>query len=484
MDAQQIRSLRPKLNRFLKQFDDCFLRSDTRGHLPVYVEGQLSDLPRKSCEPIADAVEMPPRTLQQFLNLLDWNHARMKTQLQQLVASEHASPHSIGIIDETACPKKGEKTPGVQRQWCGATGKKDNCAVTVHLAYAADGLHCLLDSELFLPESWSNDRERCRAAYIPDDMVHRPKTQIALELYDRARANGVVFEWVTFDEGYGKSPAFLRALWEREQKFVAEVPVTFTGWIHPPAVTERAYRAGRRGRSRKTPRVIGGSRPPLSVRDHLRYSPELSEQAWQRFHVKDGEKGPLVWEVKHVWFYPNGEDDLPMRPVHLIVARNVLEPETLKFFVVNAPYDTPLTVMLHVAFSRWPVERCFEDQKTELGFDHFEGRSYVGLMRHQTITAVTHLFLSRVRQEWGEKRSGAERLSNSHRGGGLGSILVADGPSSDQAARPHGAPYSRHATPERQVASEPPQAYTPTITRPRHHRGQSAALRLEGKLAL
>jgi hypothetical protein len=90
-----------------------------------------------------------------------------------------------------------------------------------------------------------------------------------------------------------------------------------------------------------------------------------------------------------------------MRPVHLLVARNVLEPETLKFFVVNAPHDMPLTVMLHVAFSRWPVERCFEDQKTELGFDHFEGRSYVGLMRHQTITALTHLFLSRVRQQWG-----------------------------------------------------------------------------------
>lgn len=311
MDAKQIRSLRPKLKHFLHRFSDCFSRSDTRDHLPVYVEGQLSDLPRKNCEPIADRVGIPPRTLQQFLSLLDWDHGLMKTKLQRLVASEHAGRHSIGIMDETACPKKGEKTPGVQRQWCGATGKKDNCVVTVHLAYALDGFHCLLDSELFLPESWSNDRSRCQAADIPDDMVHRPKPQIALELYDRARSNGVEFEWLTFDEGYGKSIGFLAALRAREQKFVAEVPVTFTGWIDPPRVTSR--RRSRSGRPRTKPRCVARSRPFLTVRDHLQYRRELRDQPWQQFRVKDGEKGPMVWEAKHVWFYPNSADNLPMR---------------------------------------------------------------------------------------------------------------------------------------------------------------------------
>ena len=201
MDAEQIRSLKPELRKYLRRFDECFQRSDTRGHLPVYVEGQLSDLPRKNCEPIADAQGIPPRTLQQFLSLLDWDHGLMKTKLHQLIAAEHASGHSVGLIDETGCPKKGEKTPGVQRQWCGATGKKDNCVVTVHLGYAVDAFHCLLDSELFLPESWSNDRPRCQAAGIPNDMAHRPKTAIALELYDRARSHGIVFRWLTFDEG-------------------------------------------------------------------------------------------------------------------------------------------------------------------------------------------------------------------------------------------------------------------------------------------
>jgi SRSO17 transposase len=482
MDAKQIRSLRPKLGTFLERFDGCFSRSDTCGHLPLYVEGQLSDLPRKNCEPIADAAGIPPRTLQQFLSLLDWDHGLMKTTLQQLVATEHAGPHSIGIIDETGCPKKGEKTPGVQRQWCGATGKKDNCVVTVHLAYALQGFHALLDSELFLPESWSNDRPRCRAAHIPDDMVHRPKTQIALELYDRARSNGVVFEWLTLDEGYGKSVGFLEQLRLRKQQFVAEVPVTFTGWIRPPRTTSR--RRSRSGRPGKTPRLVAGSRPFLSVRDHLAYSSELRDQEWQRFRVKDGEKGPMVWEVKHVWFYPNGQDNLPMSPLHLIVARNVLEPDVIKYFVADAPQDTPLTVLLHVAFSRWRVERCFEDQKTELGFDHFEGRSYVGLMRHQTITALTHLFLSRVHQEWRGKKSGPHSLPGPHRSFGDCSIVVADPHCSQAPGGTDCKNHSRSTSPQRSLALQPSQTNAAKTPQHRRHHQPSTPMRMATNLAL
>lgn len=466
MDAKQIRSLGPQLKKYLQRFDDCFLRSDTRGHLPVYVAGQLSDLPRKNCEPIADAADMPPRTLQQFLNLLDWDHELMKTKLHQLVASEHTSPDSIGIIDETGCPKKGEKSPGVQRQWCGATGKKDNCTVTVHLGYAVSDFHCLLESELFLPESWSQDRERCRAAHIPDTMEHRPKSRIALELYDRARINGVTFEWLTFDEGYGKSVGFLAALRARQQKFVAEVPVTFTGWIQePPATAGRRFRTGRR----RQPRLVAHSRPFMTVREHLEQSPELRNQPWQRYHVKDGEKGPLIWEVKHVWFYPNGEDNLPLDGMHLIVARNVLEPGVLKFFVADAPRSTPLAKLLHVAFSRWRVERSFEDQKTELGFDHFEGRSYVGLMRHQTITAVTHVFLSRMQQEMRGEKSGVDRVPNSHGRSRIGAVVVADKNAGVQVARTRGKSHPRHANAKSACAQEPPQANSPKITKHRRH---------------
>ncbi len=458
MDAAQIRSLRPLLNRFLKRFYDCFSRSDTRGHLSTYVCGQLSDLPRKNCEPIADAAQMPPRTLQQFLSLLDWDHGLMKTKLQRLVAREHASPRSIGIIDETGCPKKGEKTPGVQLQWCGVLRKKENCVVTVHLAYAVDEFHCLLDSELFLPESWSSDRPRCREAHIPDEMVHRPKTQIALELYDRAKNNGVVFEWLTFDELYGHSREFLTALRQRQQKYVAEVPVLFTGWVQEPRVTHRTYRrCAYRGRVRKTPRCVRGTPHPQSVREHLQSSPELRDQPWQKFRLKDGEKGPQIWEAKHLWFYPQDGHGLPLEPAHLMVARSVFEPEQVKFFIAHAPRETPLTELLYVAFNRWRVERCFEDQKTELGFDHFEGRSYVGLMRHQIVTALTHLFLSRVHLLWGEKKSVVDRVPDPNGIGRLGSILVSLAPSSSTSPDTGCQDHLRHPGPQSPLPPQPSQ---------------------------
>jgi SRSO17 transposase len=242
MDADQIRGLKPMLTRYLKQFEDCFARKDTRAHFATYVKGQLSDLREKSCEPIALAAGTPPRNLQEFLSHYKWEEDRTRNRLQQMVMRDHAGRNSVGIIDETSDVKQGDKTPGVKRQWCGTMGKTENCIVTVHLAYAAADFHCLLDGDLFLPEDWSNDRERCCAAGIPDDVVYRPKWKIALELYDRARDNGVAFDWLTFDEGYGGKPAFLRELEGRKQRFVAEVPTTFTAWIRAPRVTERPFR--------------------------------------------------------------------------------------------------------------------------------------------------------------------------------------------------------------------------------------------------
>jgi SRSO17 transposase len=430
MDAAEIRSLQPQLRKYLKQFDACFARCDTRQHLRTYVDGQLSDLPRKSVEPIAIAADVPPRTLQQFLNSFVWDQEQMLDVLQLRVAGLHTSDRSVGIIDETGCAKKGDKTPGVQRQWCGATGKIDNCVVTVHLGYAVDEFHCLLESELFLPESWAADRERCRAADIPDAMEYRPKWQIALELYDRARANGVTFRYLTFDEGYGAKPEFLRELHRREQAYVAEVPRTATGWLTTPETTDRPYHSTRGGRGRPTPRLCAGSPRARSVEYHLNRTPALKDQAWTKWRIKDTHRGPLVWEVKHVRFVPKDERGLPGQPLHLIVARNVADPTEIKYFLSNAPEETPLDELLLVAFSRWHVERCFEDQKTELGFDHFEGRSYLGLKRHQTLTAVTHLFLAEVRSTLGEKKSGVDRLPSADRSRRAGSFTAAGNPSS------------------------------------------------------
>jgi SRSO17 transposase len=422
MDAEQLRQLEPKLERFLGRFADCFARKDTRAPLGVYVRGQLSDLPEKSVEPIALEAGVAPRTLQEFLSQLQWHDPRLRDRVQEIVRTEHAGAHAIGIFDETSDPTKGDKTPGVQKQWCGRLGKLENCVVTVHLGYAVDDFHCLLDGDLFLPESWAADRQRCREAGIPDTVDYRPKWRIALELYDRAVANGLHFDWLTFDEGYGGKPEFLREVAARQQKYVAEVPRSVTGWLKAPRVVTRPYHRGRRGRGRAVPRLASGSRPARRI-EELRNDRALRDQPWQRWRVKDGEKGPMVWECKHTFVTVKDENGLPGARLHLIIARNVLDPTEVKFFVSNAPPQTGIGTLLLVAFSRWRVERCFQDDKSEIGLDQYEGRRYLGLKRHLTLSAVSYLFLARVRQEWGEK-SGVDGVPAPHRLGGVGTVLV------------------------------------------------------------
>jgi SRSO17 transposase len=424
MDIATIRQLEPQLHSFLDEFHDCFSRSDTRLHLTTYVQGQISSLERKTVEPIALQAGVAPRSLQNFLSLLSWDHFRMRDRLAQRVVRNHPHAHAVGIIDETSDDKNGDKTPGVQRQYCGFTGKTDNCVVTVHLAYATPEFHCLLDGDLFLPESWSDDRERCRDAGIPEEVVYRPKWQIALELYDRAVANGVTFRWLTFDEGYGGKPNFLRELANREQSYVAEVPKSFTAWTTAPATTERPFRKNGRGRGRKTPRLQSGSPAASTVEDLLKFSPKLRDQPWVKYRVKDGEKGPMIWEAKRVMIHVKDEDGLPMGPLHLVVARNPLDGE-VKYFVSNAPPPTKVTTLLLVAFSRWKVERCFEDGKDEVGLDHYEGRTWVGLIRHLVLSSVSYLFLAEVHQELREKKSGAECVSSARGGLCVGAVVVA-----------------------------------------------------------
>lgn len=234
MDVAQIRALKPRLDDDLARFADCFARCDTREHLGVYVRGQLSDLAQKSVEPMALASGLPPRTLQEYLARYKWDENAVRQRVHHIVARDQACSHSVGLIDETSDTKKGVKTPGVQRQSLGGVGKQDNGIVTVHLGYAAGDFHTRLDGELFLPESWSGDRPRCREAGIPDAVVYRPKTDIALELYDRAVTHGVRFAWLTFDEGYATKPAFLRALDARGQKFVGEVHREVAAWTNRP----------------------------------------------------------------------------------------------------------------------------------------------------------------------------------------------------------------------------------------------------------
>lgn len=433
MDVKQIRTLGKELMGFLDEFNDCFGRSEPREHLRTYVRGQLSDLPRKSVEPIALAAGTPPRTLQRFLESIRWDEHRMRDRTQWIVARDHAAPKAIGVIDESGNPKKGRHTATVKRQWCGNTGKLDNCVVAVHLAYVAGDFQCLLDSDLFLPEDWANDPARRKEVGIPEDLPYRKKAAIALEQIGRALRNGIRVAAWTFDELYGGDREFLDELDTLGQNYVAEVPVSFTGWARQPQMLLRPTPQERRkrGRKRRFPRLARKALPASEVRNLLTYSRWFQKQSWKRFHIKDGEKGPMVWEVKYVRFFrKHGPKGLP-GPTHtLIAARNVLEPQKVKYFVSNmVPGSNGVTVqwLLWVAFSRWPIERCFEFDKGQVGMDHFEVRLWCAIHRHLYVTQVSQLFCARIHQRLREK-NGIDPVLD----GGTGSgrrVGLAGGPS-------------------------------------------------------
>jgi SRSO17 transposase len=284
---------------------------------------------------------------------------------------------TIGVIDETSVVKKGTKTPGVHRQYCGARGKIDNCIVTVHLGIVRGLFKTLIDAALFLPKTWSADRERCREAKIPDDVVYRPKWRIALEQLARALGNGLKFDWLTFDEYYGGKPAFLEDLDTRPgMYYVGEIPRNFRCLATRP-------------RGKKPKKGWKGKR----VDNLARYSSAWYRREWHGVPLARLTLDHQEWEVRAGQVYLVRRGALSSRTYWLLVARNPATAE-VKYFISNAPADTPVDKLLRVAFTRWNVEHTFRVAKSEIGFGHFEGRSYVALMRHMILCLLVMGFVA------------------------------------------------------------------------------------------
>lgn len=373
MTPEQVEQLGPAFADYLDQFLFCCDYTQTFRLLGVYCRGLLADLPRKTCEPIALYGGVAVRTLQEFLRDHRWSFDRARRQLHQYVAA--ALPGlpgddlgTVGLHDETGTVKDGAATPGVQRQYCGEVGKLENCIVTVHTGIAKGRWKTLVDADLFLPESWDADRDRCRRAGIPDDLRYRPKWQIALGQLDRALANGLRFDWFTFDEGYGDKPGYLRGLDERGLRYVGEVPKSLRCYGRRPRPGRKASRAD----------------------DLVRHSPLFVRQPWQVLRLTRQTLGEQAWEVKaaRVWLPWSGE-----RSYWLLWARNARTGEE-KYFLANAAADEPVLRILRAGFCRWNVEHGIRLSKSEVGFRHFEGRSYQALMRHLTLCCLTLTFVA------------------------------------------------------------------------------------------
>jgi SRSO17 transposase len=410
MTADQIRSLQPALAALLLGFRGCFQTEKTFGHWQKYLLGLMADLKRKSIEPIALAAGVPVRTLQEFLSFFVWDHERVNSQLQRLVADEHGCETGIGVLDASGHVKQGDKTPGVQRQWCGEVGKQENCVVGQHLLYtdndAMNPFTCMLASDLYLPKGWAADRERCRAAGIPEDLDYRAKWRIAVDQVEAAIGNGIRFAWMTFDEDYGKVPEFWFEMDRLGLRAIGEVPVIFRCWpTLPHCRSSQAAHASKRA-------------------DNVcRFSPAFRDQEWKRVHIKDTTRGPMIWEVKAARVHLVDSSTTPSRPTDrqywLMVARNPKTQE-YKYFVSNAPKKTKLDEMLTVAFARWHVEKWFERAKQETGFGAFEVRTYQSLIRHWLCSRMAMYFLAaqteRLRGEKSADHAGASGGSSERAG--------------------------------------------------------------------
>lgn len=362
------KGLRSRLCNFLTRYEVCVKTAPSRAHLQTYVAGQVGPLQRKNVENIALEAEVKPRSLQAFIEALVWDEAAVARKNREIIRRDHQDPKAIGVIDETSFAKKGKETVGVKWQHCGATGKTDNCVVSVHLAYAAGEFAALADSDLFIPEDWCQDQQRRHKAGIPDDLQFRTKIEIALDLLERTLGEGMPMSYLTADEGYGRAKEFRDGVALMGLTYVVEVPCNLHGW---------------------TPSRLTKNREASRVDELWR----RGGPSWQIYHIKNTEKGPLVWQARATRFHAQSEGGAS-REEWLVVAQNVQTGE-VKYFLSNASRETPIETILHVGFRRWQVERLFEDAKGETGMDHFELRRYKAVMRHLILTMTSILFLMR-----------------------------------------------------------------------------------------
>jgi SRSO17 transposase len=375
MTEQEIADLGPAFSNYLKRFRDGFAQARTAGHFDTYCRGLLSDLGRKSAEPIALAAGTAVRTLPEFLVTSTWDHDRVRDLVQQSLAAAVAGLPAedlgtVGVIDETSCRKWGDQTPGVQRQYLGCVGKIDNGIVTVHVGVAHGTFQARLDADLFVSKGWAADRARCRKAGIPDEVKYRAKWRIALDQLIRLNKNGVRFDWLTFDEYYGSKVPFLWALGLVGQKFVAEVPKNFSV----------------RG-------AVGG--PARRADEH---PPGTATDAWTRYQRTRRTTATQVWRAKstRVWVADGW---------HLLGTAVNEKTGEVKFLVTNA-VDRSADRVLRVAFRRATIEHGFRLAKQEAGLMHYEGRDYTGLMRHLILALITLGFVAEQTQRLRGGKSG------------------------------------------------------------------------------
>jgi SRSO17 transposase len=406
MTPADLRQALPLFDAFVERFAPLLGDAARTNRAHAYLRGLLLDNDdNKTAEAIALKVYADPaqvRSTQVFLSQSPWDDAPLRLELLHWVAAELGSDDGTLIFDESSYPKCGTKSVGVARQYCGATGKIDNCQVAVYVAYAGQGGHTLLDTRLYLHDEWTTDPERCRAAGVPEGTLFRTKPQLAFELLLGVREH-IRHSWVTFDEVYGRDPAFLGGLEELGERYIGEVPKDTRVWRKRPAVQEPGRGSGR-GAPRKKPRVAAGEPPPQTVAE---VAAALPPTAWRRLAFREGSKGTQYAEFARVRVVAE-RDDLPGPELWLLIERGCTQQTELKYYLCNAAPDYPLVGLAEAGHRRWPVEDCFLRGKDELGLGDYEVQGWRGWHHHQTLVLLALWFLVLQRRRLGGKKCGGD----------------------------------------------------------------------------
>jgi SRSO17 transposase len=401
MTKDDVRAAAKRLVDFHERFAPSLGKDQAQDNAFTYIKGLMICPERKSIEPIALNVgNGNVSAMQKFINSGPWDHEDIQADLQDVFAKElvptaAGSPIGVvGVVDESAFTKKGNKSAGVARQHNGRLGKEDNCQVGVFLTAVTPGGTALLAHQLFLPEHWceqtQESKQRRNAAHVPPGIEFRTKLQIAAHLIRTvAVLDSVQLDWVIADELYGRSGQFLDELEVLSQNYVVEVPVTTHVWTTDPTLSVPAYS----GRGRTPTRPAPGS--SLSVKE---VGASLPAAAWRTLLVAQGAKGPLAFDFAAVPIWQKRHDK-PGPQGWLMIRRSLDPTPEIKHYISNAAQTTRLEVLAQVGCTRFRVEEFLEDSKTYLGMTQYETRSWTGWHHHMSLVALAHLFVTLVRRD-------------------------------------------------------------------------------------
>ena len=305
-------------------------------------------------------------------------------------------PEAVWVLDTGSdFPKQGRKSVGVARQYCGRLGKVASCQAGMFLAYVSPLGRALVDKRLYLPESWTSDKDRCEAAGVPEERQgYRSKTELALEMLGRVLERGHLRAgWVAGDDAFGMSPSFREGLAAQGMWYVLDVPGTTTVWPLEPAWTSADYQGF--GRPRK-PKLVDGQRRTMEQR-----SEELPGDAWREITMAEGSQGPrsYMFSAQRVRVTRRRK---PGEMVWAAYRRN-LDGSEPRYYLSNAPEDTPLETLAYVGGSRWRIETEFETEKSDVGLDEYETRTWAGWHHHVALCLLGGAFLLSLQQAWGGK---------------------------------------------------------------------------------